>query len=146
MDTSASPSPSPFASRWRNTVEKLLSSLDPLLIGTIILPLGLVASAWALRMACAVCAVKVPDFLTAVAVVVVSLVANFGLRILLNHNDMALGLGSQLLLILLTSAVIIAFSVRTSIASALAVTITQVFFCGLMYFGATEVGQALLTT
>ena len=124
-------------------MENLLRSLDPLLIGTIVLPLGLIGAAWALRMACAICSVRAPDFVPAASVVVVSLVANFGLRIILNHNNLALGLGSQLLLVLLTSAVIISISVRTTIASALAVTITQVFLCGLMAFGLNEVGQAM---
>lgn len=124
-------------------MENTLRSLDPLLIGTIILPLGLIGAAWALRMACAICSVRVPDLIPAASVVVVSMVANFGLRMILNHNHLALGLGSQLLLILLTSALIISFSVRTTIASALAVTITQVFLCGLMAFGLNEATQAM---
>jgi len=124
-------------------VENLIRSFDPLLIGTIVLPLGLVGAAWALRMACAVCSVRVPDFVPAASVVVVILVANFGLRIVLNHNHLALGLGSQLLLVLLTSALIISFSIRTTIASALAVTITQVFFCGLIVFGLSQASQAM---
>jgi len=84
-------------------VENLLRSLDPLLIGTIVLPLGLIGAASALRMACAICSVRVPDFVSAATVVVVNLVANFGLRMILNHNHLSLGLGSQLLLVLLTS-------------------------------------------
>ena len=124
-------------------MDSLLRSLDPMTILTICVPVGILAAAWALRMSCAVCAVRVPDLLPAVAVVVMILVANFALRIGLHHNDMHMGLGSQLLLVLLTSATIISISVRTSIASALAVIITQVFFCSLMYFGVNEVGQAL---
>ena len=125
-------------------MENLLQGMDPLVIGTIALPLGVVGAAWALRMACAICAVRVPDFAPAAAVVVVSIAVNLGLRMILKHNDMSLGLGSQLLLVLLTSALIISLSVRTSIASALAVTITQVFLCGLFYFGLSEVTRAML--
>lgn len=125
-------------------MHNFLSSLDPVVIGAVVLPVGLVLSAWLLRMACAVCSVRVPDFMTAAAVIVVVVVANFGLRIVLNHNELALGMGSQLLLVLLTSATIVSVSVRTSIASAIAVTITHVFFCGVMYIGATEVGQIVL--
>lgn len=134
----------PLAFRWSNTVNNFLSGLDPVVIGTVVLPVGLVAAAWTLRMACAVCAVRVPDFMTAAAVIVVAVVSNIGIRIALNHNDMALGMGSQLLLVLLSSATIVSLSVRTSIASAIAVTITQVFFTGLLYFGATEIGQMLV--
>jgi hypothetical protein len=70
-------------------------------------------------------------------------VANFALRILLNHNQLSLNLASQFLLALLTSAVIISVSVRTSIASAIAVTITQVFLCGLIAFGLNEASQVM---
>jgi len=125
-------------------VENLLRSLDPLFLGTILLPLGLVGAAWSLRMACAICAVRVPDFVPAATVVVVCIAVNLASRMFLHHNDWSLGLGSQLLLMLLATALIIAMSVRTSVFSALAVTITQVFLCGLMYFGLNEVGQAML--
>ncbi len=125
-------------------MDSLFTNLDPVVVGAVVMPLGLVASAWLLRMACAVCSVRVPDFMTSAAVIVVVVVANFALRIALNHHDMALGLGSQLLLVLLTSATIVSISVRTTIASAIAVTITHVFFCGITYFGVSEVGQALL--
>lgn len=125
-------------------MEKLLGSLDPMLIGMILLPLAVVSAAWSLRMACAICAVRVPDFLPAAAVVVVSVALNLALRIFLNFNHMSLGLGSQLLLVLLATSLIIAMSVRTNITSALAVTITQVFLCGLMYVGLNHVGQVIL--
>jgi len=125
-------------------VVNLLGSLSPLLIGTILLPLGVIAAAWSLRMACAICAVRVPDFLPAAAVVVVSVASNLALRMLLNHNNLSLGLGSQLLLVLLATSLIIAISVRTNITSALAVTITQVFLCGLLLVGVNEVGQRIL--
>ncbi len=125
-------------------MESLLHSLDPILVGTVVLPLGLIGAAWALRMACAICSVRVPDFVPAATVVVVSIVANIGLRMILTHNHLSLGLGSQLLLVLLSSALIISISVRTTIASALAVTITQVFLCGLMIFGLSEASQVVL--
>ena len=125
-------------------MENLLRTMDPLLIGSILMPLTIIVGTWALRMACAICTVPVPDFLPAAAVVVVTVVANFGVRLVLNHNDLALGLGSQLLLILLTSATVISLSVRTSIASAIAVTIAQIFFCGVVYFGVNEAAQAML--
>lgn len=125
-------------------METILREFDPLVIGTVVLPVALFISAWALRMACAVCAVEVPDFLRAAAVVMIAVSANFGLRLALNFNGMSLNLGSELLLALLTSAVIISLTVRTSIASALAVTITQVFLCGAIYVGATELGRMLL--
>ena len=121
----------------------LLSHWDPLSIGTILLPLGLVGAAWSLRVACAICAVRIPDFLFAAAVVVVSITVNLALRMILHHHDLSLGLSSQLLLMLLATALIIATSVRTSVPSALAVTITQVFLCSLMVFGLNEVGQAI---
>ena len=124
-------------------MENLLRSLDPLAIGTIVLPLALVGAAWALRTACALCSERVPDFVPAASVVVVSIAANFGLRILLNHNHLSLGLGSQLLLIWLSSAIIISISVRTTIASALAITVTQVFLCGLIVFGLNEASQVM---
>jgi len=125
-------------------MESYLRSFDPLLLGMVGLPLVLAGAAWALRMACAICSVRVPDFVPAATVVIVILVTNFGLRILLNHNHLVLGLGSQLLLVLLTSALVISFSVRTTIASALAVTITQVFLCVLMVFGLSRVSDAML--
>jgi len=125
-------------------VENMLRHWDPLVIGTVLLPLGVVAAAWSLRMACAVCAVRVPDFMPAAAVVVVCISVNFALRMFLHQQDLSLGLVSQLLLMLLATALIIAMSVRTSVCSALAVTITQVFICGLMYFGLSEVSQAML--
>lgn len=125
-------------------MEHLLQSWDPLTIAVILFPLGLIGAAFALRMACAICSEKVPDFVPAAIVVVVALTANLVLRIALNHNDMTLGTGSQLLLTLLTSALIISFSVRTSIASALAITVTQVFLCGIMYLGISEVSHAML--
>ena len=124
-------------------MDTLLRGWDPVLIGTIVLPLGLIGAAWSLRMACAICAVRIPDFMPAAAVVVVCVVANLALRIGLHTNDLSLGLTSQLLLMLLVTALIVAMSVRTSVFSALAVTITQVFLCGLMYFGLTEVSQAM---
>lgn len=127
-------------------MDSFLADLDPVVVGSVVLPVGLVASAWLLRLACAVCSVREPDFMTAAAIVVVVVIANFGLRIALNHNELALGLGSQLLLVLLTTATIISFSVRTSIASAIAVTITHVFFCGATCFGLSEVGQAFIFT
>ena len=111
---------------------------------TVCVPIGILAAAWTFRMACAVCAVRVPDLLPATAVVIMILAANFAIRIGLNANELHLGLGSQLLLVLLTSATIISISVRASIASSLAVIITHVFFCSLVYFGVSEVGQALL--
>lgn len=125
-------------------MDSFLADLDPVVIGSVVLPLGLVAAAWLLRLACSVCSVREPDFMTAAAIIVVVVMANFGLRIALNHNDLALGIGSQLLLVLLTTATIISLSVRTSIASAIAVTITHVFFCGVMYFGLSEVGQTFI--
>ncbi|MEM8944737.1 MAG: hypothetical protein AAGD11_06090 [Planctomycetota bacterium] len=125
-------------------MEKLLHELDPLVVSTVVMPVALLAAAWALRMACAVCSVKVPDLMTAAAVVVVIMAANFGLRLGLGYHEMSLNLGSQLLLVLLISALVVSFSVRTSIASALAVTITQVFLCGALYVGVTEFGRALL--
>ena len=121
----------------------LLRSLDPLVIGMIVLPLALVGAAWALRMACAICSVRVPEFVPAATAVVVCLVANFGLRILLKYNHLSLSIASQFLLVLLTSAVIVSISIRTSIASAIAVTITQVFLCGLIAYGLNEVSQSM---
>ena len=125
-------------------MENLLRSSDPMLIGTVLLPLALVGAAWALRMACAICAVRVPDFAPAATVVVVSIVANLGLRIAWNSAGLSFGISSQLLLMLLATALIVAISVRTSMFSAMAVTITQIFLCGLMYFGLSEVSQAML--
>ncbi|MGI9428011.1 MAG: hypothetical protein ACR2NM_05095 [Bythopirellula sp.] len=125
-------------------MESFLRSLDPMTIVTICVPIGIFAAAWAFRMSCAICAVRVPDLLPSAAVVIMILAANFALRIGLHDSNMHLGLGTQLLLLLLTSATIISISVRTSIASALAVIITHVFFCSLMYFGVNEVGQILL--
>jgi hypothetical protein len=80
----------------------------------------------------------------AAAVVIVVLAVNLLLRIGINHYDMTLGLFNQGLLALLTSALVVALSVRTSIASALAITVTQVFLCGLVYFGLQSVGHAML--
>ncbi len=125
-------------------MENLLRSSDPVVIGTILLPLAVAAAAWSLRMASAICAVRVLDFLPAAAVVVVSILTNFGLRILFQSNAMPLGLTTQLLVMLLTTAVIVAVSVRTTIFTAAAVTITQIFLCGLMYFGVSQVSQAML--
>ena len=125
-------------------MENYLRPWDPLVIGTIILPLGLVATAWALRMACAVCSVRVPDFMPAAAVVVVTITVNLALRMFLHYHQLSLGLGSQLLLMLLATSLIVAISVRTSICSALAITIIQAFICGLAYFGMSEVSQAML--
>ena len=136
-------SPTSFLLPRGIVVDSLLRSLDPMAVVTICVPIGIFAAAWALRMACAVCAVRVPDLLPAAAVVIMILVVNFAIRLGLNFNDLHLGLGSQLLLVLLTSATIISISVRTTIASALAVIITLFFFCSLMYFGVNEVGQVL---
>ena len=125
-------------------MEILLQSLGPLAAAALLLPLGLCGAAWALRMACAICTVRVPEFAPATAVVVVCVMVNLGLRMMLHHNGLALGLTSQLLLVLLASATIISFSVRMSIASALAVTITQAFLCGVMAFSINQVGSAML--
>lgn len=125
-------------------MESLLRHCDPIVVGTILLPLAVTAAAWSLRMACAICAVRVLDFFPAAAVVVVSILANFGLRILFQSNDLPLELTTQLLVMLLTTAVIVAISVQTTVFSAVAVTITQVFLCGLMYFGVSEVSQVIL--
>ena len=142
IDTSVSLHSTSFL--LENVVAELLRSWDPLLIGMIALPVGLICSAWALRMACAICAVKVPEIVPAAAVVMVSVVVNVALRIALHSSDLSLGFTSQVLLLLLITALIIALSVRTSIPSALAVAITHILICGLMYVGVSEVGQAML--
>jgi len=125
-------------------MEALLRSLDPLAAATILFPLALCGAAWSLRMACAICAERVPEFAPAAAIVVICVVVNLALRMLINHQGLALGNTSQLLLVMLSTATIISISVRTSIAAAIAVTITQVFICGVMAFGVNQVGHALL--
>ncbi len=125
-------------------MESLFRTLDPLAAAAILLPVCLCGAAYALRMACAICAERVPEFAPAAAIVVMCVVVNFALRMLLHHQGLALGITSQLLLVLLATATIISISVRTSIAAALAVTITQVFLCGVMAFGLNQVGQLLL--
>ena len=125
-------------------MEHLLRGLDPFVVVLIVFPLALFGASWALQMACSICSARVPDPGPAAATVIVCIVANLGIRMTLNANDLSLGLGSQILLALLTSSLILSFSIRTSISSALAITVTQVFLSGVMYYGLNEVCNTVL--
>lgn len=126
-------------------MELLLQNFDRTLALAILIPFSLVGAASALRMACVICSLKPIEFLPAAAVVIVSVAFNLGLRIVLQSNDYTIGFGGQILLALLTTALIIAISVRTNVFSAMAVTITQAFLFGLMYLGLNAFSQVMLT-
>ena len=126
-------------------MELLLKNFDHTLALAILIPLSIVGASSALRMACVICSLKPIEFLPAAAVVIVSLAANLGLRIVLQSNGYTIDLGAQVLLALLTTALIIAISVRTSVFSAMAVTITQAFLFSLMALGLNAFSQVMLT-
>lgn len=126
-------------------MENLLRGLDPLVVVVIVVPLGLFGASWALQMACSICSVRRPDAGPSAAAVLVSIIVYVGLRMGLNVNDLSLvGEASQILLALLSTTLIVAYSVRTNICNALAVTVTQVFLFGVMYYGLNEVCNTMM--
>ncbi len=121
-----------------------LRDLDPTFVLIVLVPLAAATAAWALRVACSVCSVESPDFWHSVLAVVIICVANIVLRFWLKVSHVPTGIGPQVVAPLVTTALVIAMSVRTGPLSACKVTFVHGMLCGLIYCMVTAMGKVLI--
>lgn len=123
---------------------QMFHDIDPAIVLAVLLPLGALAAGWALQVACRVCSVEPPDFWQSVLAVVIICVSNIVLRFWLRVSEAPTDFGTQIVAPAITTALVIAMSIRTGPFAAFKVTCTHGVLCGLIYCAASAMGKVLI--
>ncbi|MCH8840304.1 MAG: hypothetical protein IH831_06430 [Planctomycetes bacterium] len=123
---------------------QVLSDLNPTFVLAVLLPLGVLITGRALQVACRVCSVEPPDFWHSVLAVVMICVSNIVLQFWLRVTEAPADFSTQILAPAVTTAIVIAMSIRTGPLAALKVTFVHGVLCGLIYCVANVMGKVLI--
>ena len=123
---------------------QMLHDIDPTFVLAVLLPLGALTAGWALQVACNICSVEPPDFWQSVLTVVIICVSNIVLRFWLRVTEAPADLSTQIFAAAITTALVIAMSIRSGPLAALKVTLVHGVLCGLIYSAVTVMGNAMI--
>jgi hypothetical protein len=109
-----------------------------------LLLLGGLIAGWALQIACSICSVEPPDFWHSVLAVVIICISNIVLRFWIRDSEVPADFGTEIFAPAITTALVIAMSIRTGPLAAFKVTFVHGVLCGLIYCVATVMGKVLI--
>lgn len=122
----------------------LLREVNPLVLALLLVPFLVAIAAWALRMACSFSSVKPPGFIQSTLTVLLICVANVALVFFLRYTHASPGLWSHLVAPLLTTATMIALTVRTGPLAAVITTVSFASICGGAFYSLAVLNDAVL--
>lgn len=117
----------------------LLQSMDSTVFLTVFAPLILAIGAWALRMACSLCAVDTPNFWHAVLTFIILIVANVAWRFFMHVTRTPETMGTQYLAPALTNAAVIAVSLPTGPIAASMISVVHILISAAFALAAANV-------
>ena len=122
----------------------LLREVNPVVLTLLLIPFLVAIAAWALRVACSFSSVKPPGFIQSVLTVILICIANAVLVFFLRYTHASPGLWSHLVAPLLTTATMIALTVRTGPLAAVITTVSFASICGGVFYSLAVINDSML--
>lgn len=110
----------------------------------VLVPLGLAAAAWALRLACSFSLVEPPRFWHATYLVFALIVANLAVRFFFEVTGTESGLSTRYAVPAIVSGIVLTIGVPVNPVSGFIVAVAHVVICCLMYLGSVIVCTTLI--
>jgi len=119
-----------FSTRKGTVMVYLQSVLDSSVATFVLIPICIAIAAWALRMACSFSSVDPPEFLQSTLICIANVVVSYFMHL----TQASPGIGTHLVIPVLTTATMIALTIKTGPLSALITTISFASICGGVYY------------